>query len=380
MIYLDNAATTFPKPEVVYEAVNYAQRHLAVNVGRGSYSLASKAADVVEETRALMSDFVSAGGPENVVFAPSATLAANQIILGLNWNTLKNVYLTPFEHNAIARPLHLRCQESGIIERLLPFESQTHCWDLEETERLFLMAPPDYVFLNHISNVTGTIIPVEDIAKLAKSYGATVIVDGSQSVGLHDYDLRHSAIDYLIFAGHKNLYSSLGIGGWISNGRHKLQAHLAGGTGSDSLNLSMSNDQPLGFEPGSPNIVAISSLNASLKWIKETGREAIAQKKDLLIERLIDGLTRLPVTTYLPGASVGHTSVVSFTHPDYEADELGTILNLDYDIAVRTGYHCAPYIHSFLGTVERHGTVRVSVGFYNTLEDIDSLIKALSEI
>ena len=142
----------------------------------------------------------------------------------------------------------------------------------------------------------------------------------------------------------------------------------------------MSNDQPLGFEPGSPNIVAISSLNASLKWIKETGREAIAQKKDLLIERLIDGLTRLPVTTYLPGASVGHTSVVSFTHPDYEADELGTILNLDYDIAVRTGYHCAPYIHSFLGTVERHGTVRVSVGFYNTLEDIDSLIKALSEI
>ena len=380
MIYLDNAATTFPKPETVYQAVDFAQRSLAVNVGRGSYSLASQAAGVVDETRVLLASLVSADSSQSVVFTPSATLAANEIIFGLEWDSLKNVYLTPFEHNAIARPLHKLCHANGIIERLLPFDPKTHCWDRMETERLFHSASPDYVFLNHVSNVTGTILPVEEIAKLAKSFGATVIVDGSQSVGLIDYHLRNSSIDYLIFAGHKNLYSSFGVGGWISNSDFKLKAHLSGGTGSDSLMLSMSDEQPVGFEPGSPNIIAIASLNASLKWIQEIGYDDIENKKRLLIERLIKGLSSLPVKTYLPGADVGHTSVVSFTHPEYEANEIGTILNLDYDIAVRTGYHCAPYVHDFIGTTERLGTVRVSVSYFNTEEDIDALLRALADL
>lgn len=380
MIYLDNAATTFPKPEMVYRAVDDTQRSLAVNVGRGEYSLASKAAGVVDETRARLASFVGAYGPQCVVFTPSATLAANEIILGLEWDSLKNVYLTPFEHNAIARPLHKVCQENGLKEKFIAFDPRSHRWDKDETERLFLSSPPDYVFLNHISNVTGTILPVEQIAVLAKSHGATVIVDGSQSVGLIDYHLKNTSIDYLIFAGHKNLYSSFGVGGWISNGENKLQAFLAGGTGSDSLNLSMSNQQPIGYEPGSPNIIAISSLNASLKWLQETGQDTIANCKGRLMERLISGLSTLPVKAYLPAADVGHTSVVSFTHPEYEANEIGTILSLDYDIAVRTGYHCAPYIHDFIRTTERHGTVRVSVSYFNTEDDIDALIRALAEL
>ena len=380
MIYLDNAATTFPKPEAVYDTVNEAQRSLAVNVGRGSYSLATRAAYVVDETRELLCSFINANSAQSVVFTPSATIAANQIIHGLDWNPYKNVYLTPFEHNAIARPLHFCCQKYGITERFIPFDSQTHKWDREETERRFISAPPDYVFLNHVSNVTGTIVPVEEIARLAKNYGASVVVDGSQSVGLLDYNLGESAIDFLIFAGHKNLYSSFGIGGWISNNRSRINAFLAGGTGSDSLNLSMGNEQPSSFEPGSPNIIAISSLNASLKWLKATGTTEIARKKNILMDHLLKGLADLPVMTYLPGEDVGHTSVVSFTHSDYEANEIGTILSMDFDIAVRTGYHCAPYIHSFLGTVERQGTVRVSVGYFNSLEDVDALIQALSEI
>ena len=201
MIYLDNAATTFPKPEMVYQAVDFAQRSFAVNVGRGSYSLASKAAGVVDETRVLLSSLVGADGPDSVVFTPSATLAANEIVFGLEWDSLKNVYLTPFEHNAVARPLHKLCQANGITERFIAFDPQTHRWDKMETERLFHSAPPDYVFLNHVSNVTGTILPVEEIAELAKSFGATIVVDGSQSVGLIDYHLRNTAIDFLIFAG-----------------------------------------------------------------------------------------------------------------------------------------------------------------------------------
>lgn len=380
MIYLDNAATTFPKPEMVYQTVDFAQRTMAVNVGRGGYSLASKAAGIVDETRVLLSSLVGANGPQSVVFTPSATLAANEIIFGLEWDSLKNVYLTPFEHNAVARPLHKLCQTNGLTERFIAFDPKTHRWDKMETERLFHSAPPDYVFLNHVSNVTGTILPVEEIAELAKSFGATIVVDGSQSVGLIDYHLRNTDIDFLIFAGHKNLYSSFGIGGWISNGRYKLKAHLAGGTGSDSLNLSMSDEPPVGFEPGSPNIIAIASLNSSLKWLQETGCSTIESKKRRLTNKLISGLSSLPVKTFLPGAGVRHTSVVSFTHPEYEANEIGTILSLDYDIAVRTGYHCAPYVHDFIGTTERHGTVRVSVGYFNTDEDIDALIRALADL
>ena len=366
---------------MVYQAVDFTQRTIGVNVGRGGYSLASKAAGVVDETRALISTLVGANGPQSVVFTPSATLAANEIIFGLEWDSLKNVYLTPFEHNAIARPLHKLCLTNGIIEQFIAFDPETHHWDKMETERMFHSVPPDYVFLNHVSNVTGTILPVEEITELAKCFGATVVVvDGSQSVGLLDYNLRNTAIDFLIFAGHKNLYSSFGIGGWISNSGYKLKAHLAGGTGSDSLNLSMSEDQPVGFEPGSPNIIAIASLNSSLKWLQETGCSTIENKKRLLIKKLICGLSSLPVTTYLPGAGVGHTSVVSFSHPEYESNEIGTILNLDYDIAVRTGYHCAPYIHDFIGTTEQHGTVRVSVGYFNTGEEIDALIRALADL
>ena len=142
----------------------------------------------------------------------------------------------------------------------------------------------------------------------------------------------------------------------------------------------MSDKQPVGFEPGSPNIIAIASLNSSLKWLLETGCSAIESKKRLLTKKLISGLSSLPVKAYLPRAGVGHTSVVSFTHPEYEANEIGTILSLDYDIAVRTGYHCAPYVHDFIGTTERHGTVRVSVGYFNTDEDIDALIRALADL
>ena len=380
MIYLDNAATTFPKPEEVYAEVDFAQRNLAVNVGRGSYALATKAMDILEETRQLMAELIGVDDPYSVVITPSATIAANEIVYGLSWDKLKNVYVTPFEHNAVARPVHKLCSEYQITEFFIPFDPETHEWDEEETERLFLITPPDYVFLNHVSNVTGTVIPVEKIAKLAKSFGATIIVDGSQSVGLLDYNLRSTDIDYLIFAGHKNLYASLGVGGWVSNGAALPKPLLSGGTGSDSLNLSMSPDAPVGFEPGSHNIVAIASLNASIKWIKKTGIDVIAEKKHSLTKRLIAGLEGTTAQLYLPANNANHVGVISFTHPDYDANEVGLILSLDYDIAVRTGFHCAPYVHDFLGTTDKHGTVRASVGFFNSDEDIDALVQAIKEI
>lgn len=380
MIYLDNAATTFPKPECVYDKVNTVQRTIAVNVGRGSYKAASEAMRIVDETRHMLASLVGAAGPEAIVLTPSATIAANEIILGLDWSAYKNVYVTPFEHNAIARPLFSKCQEYGIEIHMIPFDPQTHALDEEELCRLFATTPPDFVFLNHLSNVTGTIVPVEKIANIAKTYDACVIVDGSQSVGLLPITLSNTEIDYLIFAGHKNLYASWGIGGFICNSCYPLQTVLSGGNGSDSLNLSMPTAIPAGFEFASPNIIAIASLHASLTWLRSISLEKIALHKKLLMGKLIDGLTGHGIQLYLPAENSSHTSVLSFNIPGYEADEVGVILNEDFDIAVRTGYHCAPFIHDFLNTVDTKGTVRVSIGYFNTDDDVNALINALTDI
>lgn len=377
MIYLDNAATTFPKPEEVYRAVDYTQRNMAVNVGRGSYKVASDAMKVVDETRYLMAELLGIDNPNNVVFTPSATIAANQIIMGLEWDEFKTVYITPFEHNAIARPLHLMKERYNFEIILLPFDSQTQEFDREKTESLFSQNPPDYVFVNHISNVTGAIVPIEAIAEIAKQYDAIVVADASQSAGLESLDIKKSNIDYVIFAGHKNLYASWGIGGFVSSSATHLTTVLAGGTGSDSLNLNMASGTPVGFEVGSANIIAISSLNASLKWLKATGMSAIADKKSQLMERLIQGLREIGVELYLP---THHTSVLSFNVDGYSANDVGTILSEEYDVAVRTGYHCAPYIHELIGSQKHGGTVRVSVGYFNTKEDIDLLLDGIRSL
>lgn len=380
MIYLDNAATTFPKPEVVYQTVDFVQRNLAVNIGRGSYHTASEAMHVVDETRYFMAKLVGIDNPNKVILTPSATLAANEIIYGLPWDKYKIVYITPFEHNAIARPLNVIYEKYGVQIIQLPFDPATQKFDVERTEILFSKHSPDYVFLNQISNVTGAVVPVREISEIAKRYGATVVVDGSQSVGLFDINLPRDKIDYLIFAGHKNLYASWGIGGFVMGDNCNIFPVLAGGTGSNSLDLSMGNTLPMCFEPASANIIAIASLNSALKWLEETSMEAIERQKKQLIKTLIDGLKSIGCKMYLPGCGVEHSSIVSFNIDGYTANELGIILSQDFNIAVRTGYHCAPYIHSFLGTIEYGGTVRVSVSFFNTLADIESLLNAIDDL
>ena len=377
MIYLDNAATTFPKPEEVYQAVEYTQRNTAVNVGRGSYKVASEAMKVVDETRYLMADLLGVENPNHVVFLPSATIAANQIIMGLEWDEYKTVYITPFEHNSIARPLHLMQEKYGFQLIKLPFNSQTQELDQEEMENLFSQNPPDYVFVNHISNVTGAILPIDTISKLSMQYNARLIVDASQSAGLESINMSKTKIDFLIFAGHKNLYASWGIGGFVSSCQDLLNTVLSGGTGSDSLNLQISEESYGRFEVGSANIISIASLNASLKWLKSTGIDVVCRKKADLTMHLIEGLKAIGAKLYLPSQ---HTSVVSFNIEGYEASEVGTILSEEYDIAVRTGYHCAPYVHDLIGSHEYGGTVRVSVGYFNTQKDIDLLLDAVRSL
>lgn len=381
MIYLDNAATTFPKPECVYAAADDCMRNLAVNAGRGTYRSARKAAELIADTRMLLAELVSCADPNNVIISPSATIAMNMVLNGLQYSANTVVYVSPFEHNAVMRPLHQLSKQYGFSIELLPFDSTTQELDAERMHNQFIIKHPDLVILNHVSNVTGTILPINEIFSEAKQYDAVTVLDTAQSLGLIPICLKKQPIDFLVFAGHKNLYGSFGSGGFIKASNIPLKTYIAGGTGSDSLNLDMPEGLPDRYEPASNDITAIAALKASLEWMRQIELAQIAEHKRMLTQYLVDRLSEIPsIQLYLPKKREHHISIVSFTHSDYRPNELADILDGDFDIAVRSGYHCAPYVHDLIGTRALGGTVRVSFGYFNTTNDIDMLIQALEEL
>ncbi len=381
MIYLDNAATTFPKPECVYAATDNAQRSMAVNAGRGTYSSAREAAILIDDTRSLIAKLVRADNSNDVVFSPSATVAMNQVIGGINWSGVTNVYITPFEHNAVVRPLTLAAQKSDFTVNMIPFNGKTQCLDIDNMTNMFALKHPDVVFVNHISNVTGLILPVAEIIREAKKYNAICVVDVSQSMGLVDINIKEIGADFLVFAGHKNLYAHFGIGGFIRGNNHSLDVFLAGGTGSDSLNSYMPSSMPSKYEPASHNIIAIASLNASIKWLNETKIDTVYTHKKQLTQYATQKLSSLTdLKLYTPNDQDNHIAIVSFTHSSYTPSELAEILDADFDIAVRCGYHCAPHVHGLIGTENTMGTVRVSMSYFSNYNDIDKLFLALNDL
>lgn len=377
MIYLDNAATTYPKSENVYKAIDDANRKLAVNAGRGSYKKAREVEALIEETRTLLLKTVNSTG--KAILTPSATIALNIIINGLNINIGDTVYVSPYEHNAIIRTLYLIKSKTDINIVELPLDKKTLELDLKAVEYEFAKNKPSYVFISHVSNVTGYVQPVEEIFNLSKGYGAINVMDASQSFGLIDIDAGSIKADFIVFAGHKTIYGPFGAAGFIDNGSVELKLTCVGGTGSDSLNYDMPETSPGRYEAGSKDIVAIAGLNAALKELNVA--EAYKQEKELtmyLIEKLkeLDG-----VTMYIPSNYIdNHIGIVSLNVEGYKAEDIGMILDEDYDIAVRTGYHCAPLIHKYLDEKEHLGTVRISLGKFNSKEDIDALIEGLEEI
>ena len=381
MIYLDNSATTFPKPECVYKAVDEAQRTLAVNAGRGTYKSARNAAAVIETARKKIALLTKCSDSRQVVFSPSATVAMNQIIGGLKWNEHMNVYVSPFEHNAVARPLKKMADKYGFKLMFLPFDGKTQKADIEKIRSMFALKNPDVVFVNHMSNVTGLVLPAEDIFEAAKKYNAVTVLDASQSMGLINIDISKMNADFTVFAGHKNLYGHFGIGGFITKGNVQLEIFLSGGTGSDSLNLDMPSDMPVRYEPASHNIIAAAALDACLSWLMGIGIDAMYKRKKELTDYAVHGLSTLKnIKLYVPEEIAKHISVISITHSEYSPSELAEILDADFDIAVRSGFHCAPFVHELIGTVDTHGTVRISIGHFNSESDIDVLISALREL
>ncbi len=377
MIYLDNAATTYPKPEAVYQKMDWANRSIAVNAGRGSYKVAQEASNLIEDTRKKLIEVVHGIGVEAVALTPSATISLNVILNGLAFSNGDVVYVSPYEHNAVARTLHRISREKGIRVEELPLKENLEI-DLEKTKYEFMKDKPKCVCCTHVSNVTGYISPVEEIFLMAKEYGAITVMDAAQSFGLVDIDVRICKADFIVFAGHKTLYGPLGAAGFVDNSTINLIPFIVGGTGSESLKLDMPQTKPGKYEAASKNVVAIAGLHEALSILNQ--KENFETEKKLTeyaVERL---KTLKEVILYMPKKSENHIGVISFNVKNYKSEDIGIILDEDFDIAVRTGYHCAPYVHKYLEDEKYLGTVRIGLGRFNTKEDIDQLVDAISKL
>lgn len=378
MIYLDNAATTFPKPEKVYQIMDKVNREMAVNAGRGSYKLARQATKLIDDAKKKILKLVQVNNDARVIFTPSITIALNQIIYGIEWKKGDIVYVSPYEHNAVARPLYQIQKKFCVIIKEIPIDDKTLEVDIESLKYEFSKNRPKAIFCTHVSNVTGYILPVKEIFKEGKRYKSINVLDSAQSLGLIPIDSRELAVDIIAFAGHKTLYGPFGIGGFINLTGIDLAEVLAGGTGSDSLNLDMPQNSSLKYEMASSNIVAIAGLNAA---IDDLDIESIYEHEKELTEYLIEEIKKVPgITLYLPDNINEQVGIVSFNLEGYSAEELGVILDEDFDIAVRTGYHCAPYIHKWLKDERKLGTVRIGIGRYTNKEEIHDLIIAINDI
>lgn len=376
MIYLDNAATTYPKPESVYKALDDANRNQAFNAGRGSYRVAKDSSKLIDDTKKAILQLMHGRGNESVAFTPSITIALNEILNGIEFAKGDYIFLSPYEHNAVARTANQICKRTGAEIELLPVKDDSLEIDIEKTKYIFTSKRPKCVCCTAISNVTGYILPYDEVFEVAKSYKAITVLDTAQALGLIDIDIMKCKVDFAAFAGHKALYGPLGIGGFVDVNNIPLAEFVVGGTGSDSLNLDMPSQSPNKYESASSNIVAIAGLMAAIKEIKED--DDIPEKT--LLEYLIKKLTdNEKITMYLPPADK-RIGILSFNLDGYKAEDVGMILDEDFDIAVRTGYHCAPFVHDILNDKKSLGTVRVGIGRYNSTEDMDALVNAINEL
>ena len=377
MAYFDNAATTYPKPECVYTFMDQFYRKSGGNAGRGHYSISQSAGELILDTRKRLQELLHCPAKQ-VVFTPTATIALNIIIQGIIASGVKNVYISPFEHNAVTRTLHHYNQIERISVTQLSVTKDLK-YDLEKIRYQFDAAKPDLVIVSHASNTIGLVAPIEDIFSLAKKYDAYTLVDMAQSAGLIDCNIGLNCIDFAVFAGHKTLYGPTGISGFVMEPSIKLPAVLFGGTGYESANQDMPESMPEKYEMGTLNVVGIAGLNASLKWIQEKTIETLALKEKENRGKLLEILNNYDfiriVGNYESNEYVG---IVSCLIEGISSDSAGNIFD-HQGISVRTGLHCAPLAHRFMGTYPA-GTIRFSVNYFTSEEDFEQLIEALDFI
>lgn len=377
MAYFDNAATTYPKPETVYQSMDQFQRHTGGSFGRGNYEFSSSAKGMVDDTRKAIKQLLHCSAKQ-VVFEPSATISLNIIIQGIIKKGARYIYISPFEHNAVTRTLH-HYEELGQVKVMELSVNQNLTYDLQRIRFQFETTPPDFVIISHASNVIGLVAPVEEIFTLAKAFNAITLLDMAQTAGLVDCNIGIEIYDFAVFAGHKTLLGPTGISGFVMKPNIDLEPVFFGGTGFDSANQQMPSSLPERFEFGTMNTVGIAGLNASVKWILEQGIQTLADAEQIKRTRLLSLLSDYDFISII-GNSAEHeyVGIVSCVLDGISSDTAGQLFS-ERNIAVRTGLHCAPAAHKFLNTYPA-GTIRFSVNSFTTYEDIEILKDALDDI
>lgn len=377
MAYFDNAATTFPKLEIVYDFMNEFYRKSGANAGRGHYGMAESAGALIKDTRKRLQKILHCESKQ-VIFTPTATIALNIIIQGMVQKGVRNVYISPFEHNAVTRTLY-HFEKQGMISVRQLEVTQALTYDLQKIRYQFDDVKPEMIIISHASNVIGLVAPVEDIFKLAKEYEAYTLTDMSQTAGLVDLNVGLNTIDFAVFAGHKTLYGPTGISGFVMKPDIEMPAVIFGGTGFESANQDMPQSLPERYEMGTGNIVGIAGLNAAIRWLEEQGLAEIWAKEAEHRKQLLDMLQSYDFLKIVGNSEKAKfVGIVSCVMEGISSDSASSIF-AERGIAVRTGLQCAPLAHKWLGTYPA-GTIRFSVAYFTSEEDFAELKKSLDEI
>ena len=375
-LYLDNAATSYPKPEPVYEAVNRTLREVGVSPGRGGYRRSLEASRILFEARESVAALFGIGDSSRVVFTHSATEALNLAVLGLV-RPGDHVITTSAEHNSLVRPLHL-AGKRGVDITWVEADRRGHVTPGQIAAAI--RPSTRLVALAHCSNVTGAIQPIEEIAAVVRRAGVLFLVDAAQSAGMIPLAAPGMGIGLLAAPGHKGLMGPPGTGILYLAEGVELEPLFVGGTGGYSSGLEQPGAMPERFESGTHNLPGIAGLGAGVDFIRAVGLETIRKREEELIARLMDGLGALPgVTCHGPPPGEPRGSLVSFTAEGIDPQTIGFRLDREFDICVRVGLHCAPTAHRTIGTYPG-GAVRVSPGYFTTNDEIDTFLGAMGTI
>ncbi|MFA6498502.1 MAG: aminotransferase class V-fold PLP-dependent enzyme [Desulfurivibrionaceae bacterium] len=374
-IYLDNAATSFPKPPEVAEAMHRLIREVSLSPGRSAHRFSLAASRVIFEARELIADFFGCLDSSRVVFTSNVTEGLNVGIFGL-LQPGDQVLTTGMEHNSVMRPLRHLEKNRGIVLTILPTDP-TGAIDPDDIPTR-LSGKTRLIIINHVSNVTGA---VADLAAIGKRKGGSLLmVDAAQSAGVFPLEMESTGIDFLAFTGHKGLFGPTGTGGFLLRQGLTVPPLTMGGTGSNSEFEEQPLLMPDCYESGTPNTLGIGGLAAGLRFIRSTGRETIRSHEEHLTHLLLDGLSQIPgVTVHGPPASTRRGSAVSLTIAGRSVADLTLLLDRQYGIMARGGLHCAPAAHRSIGTFPQ-GTLRLSPGFFNTEAEIQAVLTALDQI
>ncbi|SHK21254.1 cysteine desulfurase family protein [Hathewaya proteolytica DSM 3090] len=380
-IYLDNGATSYPKAPGIENVISDYLLNCGSSVNRSTYSDAFSTENTIFETRELLCELFNFNKPENVIFTKNITESLNVVMKGL-LKSGDHVIVSSMEHNAVMRPL-TSLSKKGIEFSRVPCSRKG---DLDPTIiEKYIKSNTKAIIMTHCSNVCGTVLPLEQVGEICKKHNLFFIVDAAQSAGVLPIDMEKFNIDCLCFTGHKSLLAAPGIGGFLINDRLNKEVCplIEGGTGSLSDKEEQPSYMPDKFEGGTPNVIGILSLNTSLKFIMKTGLEAIHTHEMELCKVFMNGLKEIPGLRI-----VGHhdledmsqrLSTVSITLVDKDMGEFAHTLSRDYGISTRCGMHCAPSAHETLGTFP-DGTIRFSIGYFNTKEDIEYALKTIQEM